>query len=222
MRVIRWFRHEFIPWTRGRMFRTGVPLDQEIEVSTQVVTVANGITLIRIIGLPVFVYLALGRHAWLIAFVLFGILAVLDSIDGYVARRFNQSSKLGSAMDPLTDRITVVTLGVTLVVAGVFPVWLMILVVLRDVLLLALFAIYSKLGRPAPVRRVPITRIGKLANMTLLTCLPFLLLARTGLPGRSAIHAVALVLSCAGIILYYVGFGQYLRAGSSGRADQPA
>lgn len=213
MGIVNWFRLEFVPWTRGRMFRTGLPLDQPVVVTNRVATIANGITLIRLLGLPVFVYLAAVRHAWLIAFILFGVLAVLDSIDGYVARRFSQSTKLGSGLDPFTDRLTVLTISITLVVVGVVPVWLVVLVVLRDVLLLVLVVVFLRLGRPVPVRRIPVTRVGKLATMALLVGLPFLLLARAGLPGGFVIHAGALVLAGSGIVLYYVALGQYVKAG---------
>jgi cardiolipin synthase len=215
MGIVNWFRLEFVPWTRGRMFRTGVPFDQPVTVTTRVATVANGITLIRLLGLPVFVYLAAVRHSWLIAFALFGLLAVLDSMDGYVARRFNQSTKLGSALDPLTDRLTILTLSITLVVVGVIPLWVVALVALRDVLLLALVAVFSKLGLPTPVRRIPVTRVGKLATMALLAGLPFLLLARVSLPGGFVIHICGLVLTGSGIALYYIALWQYLRAGIS-------
>jgi cardiolipin synthase len=113
MRFAHWLTRRFIPWTRGRMFRTGVALDQPVVVTRRVFTVANGITLIRLLGLPVFVHLV-WRHEWMIAFLLVGVLACLDSIDGYVARRFNQATKLGAALDPVTDRLTVVTLVVAL------------------------------------------------------------------------------------------------------------
>jgi cardiolipin synthase len=213
MWLVRWLTSRFIPWTHGRMFRTGVALDQPVVVTRRVFTVANGITLVRLLGLPLFVYLLVWRRDWLIAFLLVGVLACLDSIDGYVARRFNQATKLGAALDPLTDRLTVVTLVAALVVTGVLPLWLAGLVLLRDLLLLTMVGVFSRLGRPLPVSRVPVTRIGKLATMALLVGLPFLLLARVDLPGRPVLRAGALTLACVGTVLYYVALGQYVRAG---------
>jgi cardiolipin synthase (CMP-forming) len=212
MGVVRWFRVGFFPWTRGRMFRTGVPLDQEIDVTSRVATVANGITLLRLLGLPVFVYLA-ARHAWLIAFIVGGVLAALDPMDGYVARRFNQSTKLGSALDTLTDRLSLVTLSITLALVDVIRLWLVILIILRVALRLVMPAIFRGLGRSVPITGVAVTRLGKVATMTLLTSLPFLLLAQSDLPGRFAIHGTALSFVCVGIVLYYVRFGQYVKAG---------
>jgi cardiolipin synthase (CMP-forming) len=222
MGTVTWFRDSFIPWTRGRMFRTGVPLDSPVIVTNRVFTIANALTLIRLLGLPLFVYLAAFRRTWLLAFIVFGVLAVLDTIDGYVARRFNQSTRLGAALDPLTDRLTVLTVCVILVITKVIPVWLVVLVLLRDLLLLALVAVLARLGRPLPVSQIPVTRIGKLANMTLLVGLPFLLLARTSIPGRSTVHIAALVLVCGGAVLYYVGLVQYAKAGITSRAPTTA
>ena len=220
--VVNWVRDEFVPWVRGRMFRTGVPLDQPLVVTNRVVTTANGITLIRLLALPLFVYLAVVRRDWLLAFSLFCLSAVLDSMDGYVARRFNQSTKLGGALDPLTDRLTVLTASVTLVVVGVIPLWLMALVLLRDVLLLAMVVVFLWLGRPLPVSRIPVTRIGKLATLALLASLPVLLLARVDLPGGAVIHLGALLLTCAGIVLYYIALWQYAKAGARQQAPSAA
>lgn len=197
------------------MFRTGVPLDQAVIVTNRVVTIANVITLIRLLGLPLFVYLSAIRHAWVVSFVFVGVLAVLDTLDGYVARRFNQATKLGAALDPLTDRLTVVTVGVTLFVIGVIPLWLVALILLRDGLLLILAAMLAGLGRPVPAGRIPVNRAGKMATMALLVGLPFLMLARAGLPGRPEIHAAGLLLTGLGALLYYVALGQYAKTGLS-------
>ncbi|MEU3988985.1 CDP-alcohol phosphatidyltransferase family protein [Streptomyces platensis] len=150
---------------------------------------ADGITLVRLLGLPLFVYLLVWRHDWLIAFLLIRVLACLDSVDGYVARRFNRVTKLGAALAPLTDRLTVVTLVAALVVTGVLPPWLAVLVLLRDLLPIAVVGVFSRLGRPLPICRVPVTRIGKLPTRALLVGLPFLLFARAGLPGRPVLQA---------------------------------
>src|SRR5262249_20347424 len=124
-----------------------------------------------------------------------------------------QATKLGAALDPLTDRLTVVTLVAALVVTGVLPPWLAGLVLLRDLLLLAVVGVFSWLGRPLPVSRGPVTRIGKLATLAPLGGLPFLLLARVDLPARPVVYAGALILACVGTVLYYVALGQYVRAG---------
>jgi cardiolipin synthase len=209
---VRWVTGEFIPWVQGRMFRTGIPPDETLVVTNRVFTVANAITFVRLLALPFFVVLA-ARHAWLWAFLLLGGLAVLDSLDGYVARRFKQTTKLGNALDPVTDRATVITVSVTLVATGIIPLWLAAAILARDVVLLAMVGVLHRLGRPLPVSRVPVTRVGKLATAALLVGIPLLVLSPLRLPGRSVIHAAALLLTLTGVALYYVALGQYAKAG---------
>jgi len=98
--IVKRVRHGLVPWLLGRMWRTGVHLDQPVAMTDRVFTVANGITVFRLLALPLFVYLAVVRKEWLAAVALFGLLAFLDTMDGYVARRFNQVTKLGSTLDP--------------------------------------------------------------------------------------------------------------------------
>jgi cardiolipin synthase (CMP-forming) len=71
-------------------------------------------------------------HAWLSAFFLLAVLVFPDSLDGYVARRFNQATQLGRVLDPITARTTMAAAGITLCVAGVIYWWLVALIVLPD------------------------------------------------------------------------------------------
>jgi cardiolipin synthase (CMP-forming) len=213
MGVVKLLRHEFIPWTRGRMFRSGIPLGQPIELTNRVVTVANGITVIRLLGLVPFVYLTVVRHSWLLAFLLCWLFGVLDTLDGYVARRFNQVSKLGSALDPATDRLTVIVVVITLAVVGIIPWWLLAMVAVRDVLLAALFLTLKGTGRPTLITHIPVTRASKLATMALLAGISLLVLAKVGISGGTMIRNVAVCLTLGGLALCYVALGQYAKVG---------
>jgi cardiolipin synthase (CMP-forming) len=208
----RWLIKTAIPWLRWRMFRTGVPLDARVTVTDKTFTVASAITAIRIAGLPAFVYLALGRHAWFASFLVFGTLAFLDSIDGYVARRYDQVTKIGSMMDHVADRVTIFVIALTLLAVGILPLEIVALIVVRDVLLLVIVTILGQFGRPLPTGRVPITRTGKLATMLLLVGLPTLILHNTSVLGADVIYWFALALTWCGVCLYYISFVQYVRA----------
>jgi cardiolipin synthase (CMP-forming) len=211
--VTKWLRHEFIAWTRGRMFRSGIPLGQSTELTNRVVTVANGITVIRLLGLVPFVYLTVVRHSWLLSFLLCWLFGVLDTLDGYVARRFNQVSKLGSALDPATDRLTVIMVVIALAVVGVIPWWLLVVVAVRDVLLAALFLTLKGTGRPTLITHIPVTRASKVATMAFLAGVSLLVLAKVGISGGTLIRDVAVLLTLGGLALYYVALGQYAKAG---------
>jgi cardiolipin synthase len=211
--VKHWLFHSVTPWLRWRMFRTGVAPDADVRVQERTFTWANVITLMRLVGLPLFAYAALAEHAWFLSFIIFGTVSFLDSIDGYVARRFDQVTKLGSMMDHIVDRATIVAAVLTLLAAKVIPLVVVVLVVARDVLLLVIVTVLGQFGRPLPTGRVPITRTGKLATMIFLVALPFVVLGRSSIFGHDVIHSVALALTWIGVGLYYVAFVQYVRAG---------
>ncbi|WP_433684720.1 CDP-alcohol phosphatidyltransferase family protein [Nocardia sp. CA-119907] len=206
-------RGRLLPWAGGRLFRSGIPLDQPVVVTDRVLTAANGITIFRLLALPVCVYLVVAHEQWVAAFGLLGFLVFLDTMDGYVARRFNQATKLGTYLDPVVDRITVLTVGAMLVVVHIIPAWLALLVVLRDALLVVLGLTLKRLGRPRPGIQVPITRISKLATILLLTGLAFLLLSRADLSVHTTVYYGALLMLWIGIVLYYIALGQYFKAG---------
>ncbi len=96
---------------------------------------ANIITLGRLLSVPVVVWLIIDG-AMMPAFVLFVIAGISDAVDGFLARRFNQHSELGSYLDPLADKALLVGVYVTLGHVGYLPAWLVILVVFRDVLII--------------------------------------------------------------------------------------
>ncbi len=175
-------------------------------VHDRLLTVPNVITAVRLAGLPVFVWLVLGpaRYGW--AFVVLVLIASTDWIDGYVARRFDQVSRIGKVVDPLVDRLLLATASVTLVIAGLLPWPLLVLIVLRDAVVLGAGLIWFK-GVP----QIAVSRLGKLATALLMIGIPGFLLAGTGLRGAVVIRGVALVCTLAGIVAYYVAAARYGR-----------
>ena len=97
---------------------------------------ANLITLGRLLAVPLVVWLILSRD-YTLTFWLFAAASVSDAIDGYVAKHFNQRSDLGALLDPIADKTLIVSLFITLGLAGDLPTWLVILVVFRDLCLMA-------------------------------------------------------------------------------------
>lgn len=95
---------------------------------------ANLLSLARLLSVPVTVWLMLGGE-WLYAFVLFVVAGVTDALDGYLARHHNMESELGAFLDPLADKALMISTYVALGIHGDLPVWLVILVVSRDLLI---------------------------------------------------------------------------------------
>jgi cardiolipin synthase (CMP-forming) len=135
-------------------------------------TVANQLTLLRMLLIPAFVILVVyHRPGWALAtFVLAGI---TDGLDGLIARRSGQQTSLGAWLDPMADKLLLVTTFVVLTVPGTdlvnrFPLWLTILVITRDVVIVTTVAIVTAV---MGVRTFQPSIYGKLATgVYLLTC----------------------------------------------------
>lgn len=115
------------------------------------ITIPNLISVVRLILVPVAIdALVTGRYD--VAFWVFLAAGVSDGIDGWIARRFDQRSELGAYLDPLADKALLVSIFVTLGLVGVLPVWLVILVVSRDVLIVGGVVLSWVLGSGVPIR----------------------------------------------------------------------
>ena len=95
----------------------------------------NLITFGRLLTVPITVYLLM-QSAYLAAFILFLLAGASDALDGYLAKRNNQTTELGAILDPLADKALLVGVYVTLGLQGNLPSWLVVLVVFRDVLII--------------------------------------------------------------------------------------
>src|SRR5688572_7675873 len=84
-----------------------------------VFTVPNALTVLRFMGVPLFIWLVLAQKEYGWAVLVLVVMAGTDWVDGYVARRFDQASRLGRVMDPIADRLALIAVAVTLVIAGV-------------------------------------------------------------------------------------------------------
>ncbi|HTC19032.1 MAG TPA: CDP-alcohol phosphatidyltransferase family protein, partial [Stellaceae bacterium] len=109
--------------------------------------VPNIISLARLLSAPLGVWFIL-NHDLTGAFWLFVAAGLSDAVDGFIAKHFNQSSELGELLDPIADKALIVSLFVTLGLAGDLPTWLVILVVFRDLLIIGGFLLAATLTQP--------------------------------------------------------------------------
>lgn len=98
----------------------------------KILTVANVITIVRIILIPVFIVLLFNKQN-VPAFIVFVIACISDGVDGFVARHFNQGSKLGVVLDPIADRGLILAGSIVLCMLDRLPMWIVVLVFLRDI-----------------------------------------------------------------------------------------
>ena len=136
-------------------------------------TIPNALTFLRFLGIPLFIYLALSKQAdgWAILVLATG--GATDYFDGKLARALNQESKFGEIADPTIDRLYIAAVLIVLYIRDAIPLWLIIILVARDVVLAGV-ALVLQLKGFAPLK---VTYLGKAATFNLLYAFPFLLLA---------------------------------------------
>lgn len=99
-------------------------------------SVPNALSILRII-LTVPVVMTLLNHQYFLAMVLFFIAGVTDALDGWIAKRYSFESRLGSILDPVADKLLLVSSFITLYIIGLLPIWLLVLVFLRDFMIVS-------------------------------------------------------------------------------------
>jgi cardiolipin synthase len=136
-----------------------------------VVTVPNALSFIRLLGVPLFLWLILNDRDGAAIIVLM-VAGWTDYFDGKIARRYNQVSKLGQILDPAADRLYILSTLVGLTIRDVIPLWVPVLLIGRDVVLAATLPLLRRHGYGP----LPVSFIGKAATFNLLYAFPFLLL----------------------------------------------
>jgi CDP-diacylglycerol--glycerol-3-phosphate 3-phosphatidyltransferase len=170
----------------------------------RVLTIPNVLSGIRVLGAPVFLWLILGPKADGLALGVLMLSGATDYFDGALARRLNQTSRLGQLLDPAADRLYILATLVGLTIRHVIPLWLTLFLVARDVMLTGCVPRLRRLGYgPA----LPVHYLGKAATFNLLYAFPFLLLADHSGPGMSELQTLASVFGWAfaiwGTALYW-------------------
>jgi cardiolipin synthase len=165
----------------------------------RVVTVPNILSAIRILLIPVFVWLLLNDGTEAAGLLLFGAILATDWIDGYIARRTNQVTNLGKLLDPVADRLAIAAGLIALMVRGAVPVWAGLLVILRDLVVLIAGGFLATRSRV----RIDVRWIGKAATMALMLGIPMIAWANFGLWAEDLARVVGWTLYAVGIVLYY-------------------
>ena len=135
-------------------------------------TIPNAITVARILAIPFIVH-AILHGAWMQAFVLFALAGASDGVDGYIARHFNQKSRLGTYLDPLADKGLTIAVFSAFAARDIVPVWLLVLIVARDVAIVAGAGMMAVRGSAAAIQPLMISKV----NTTVLILLACWLLA---------------------------------------------
>jgi cardiolipin synthase len=146
--------------------------DDEVAVSHRVLTIPNVISIIRLAGVPLFLWLILVPEADGLALAVLAISGASDYADGYLARKLNQTSKLGAILDPVADRLYILSTVIGLGIRDIIPWWMVIILPARDAFLWCLVPFLRTRGYSA----LPVHFLGKAATANLLYAFPLLLL----------------------------------------------
>ena len=196
----------------------------ELEVD-RILTAPNAITTVRLLCVPLFLYLLFAResHGW--AAFLLGTLGATDWIDGYVARRFNQTSNFGKMYDPTVDRFMLVVAIVAIMIDGSVPLWYAGIILTREVVVSIWVVAITAMG----AKRMNVTWWGKCGTFANMAAFPwFLFAAETSWSSgvRQAWRIAAYAAAVPGVVFSLLAAWQYVGLGrealAEGRAERAA
>ncbi len=129
-------------------------------------TIPNLITILRFLLVPA-VVLAMLQARWDWAFAGFAVAGISDGVDGFIARHFNQHSRLGAYMDPMADKLLLVSVFVVLGIAGELPLWLVVLAVSRDAMIVFAVLLSSVMGQPVEMKPLVVSKLNTAVQLVL-------------------------------------------------------
>ncbi len=148
--------------------QAAAPLDSVHVKRGRCVTIPNFITVLRFVLVPAIVVAMLYRRMDL-AFAGFLVAGVSDGIDGFIARQLNQRSELGAWLDPVADKLLLVSVVIVLGMLGHLPVWLVVLIVSRDILIVGAVIMQSLFGNPMEVKPLMVSKANTVAQIVMVT-----------------------------------------------------
>ncbi|WP_315920354.1 CDP-alcohol phosphatidyltransferase family protein [Mesorhizobium sp. SP-1A] len=173
-------------------------------------TIPNLITILRFLLVPAIVFAMLeARWGW--AFTGFVVAGISDGVDGFIARRFDQRSRLGAYLDPMADKILLVSVFVVLGFVGELPLWLVVVAVSRDVLIVCAVILSSVMGQPVEMQPLMVSK----ANTVMQIVLAAVALAELGYglslgPVRPALIMISGLLTVASTAAYLVAWLRHM------------
>lgn len=184
----------------------------------RILSLPNVVTSIRLVLVPVFVWLVVQPHHryWFAAAVLLAALGSTDWVDGQLARRLDQVTTLGKILDPTADRVLLATAAISILALGAVPVPIAVLTLSREVLV-AVAAVGLAL---AGVRRIDVTLVGKAAAFGLMCAFPLFLAGHSTVSWHHVALILAWVAATGGLVLGWVSILVYIPLVRAALADR--
>jgi cardiolipin synthase len=173
--------------------------------SSAIVTIPNVLSFARIATIPLFCWLAANEGTRVWGILLFAVVVSTDWVDGYVARRTGQVTELGRILDPVADRLAIAAGLLTFAIAGIFPFWAALLILVRDVVVVLGGAVLLW-GRNI---RVEVRGIGKIATFSLMAAIAWIAWGNAGGPLGDVLLVGGWLAYVVGIVEYYLAAGLY-------------
>lgn len=170
------------------------------EVSSRIFTVPNALSFIRLLLVPVFLVLIIAGKDGLALLVLV-VSSVSDYLDGVIARRFRQITRLGQLLDPAADRAFIFAALIGLAVRGVIPWWLFAAIVARDLMLVVLGLVLANHGYGP----LPVHHLGKAGTLCLFYALPIIMIGQAFPDATAIANPVGWAFALWGVFLYWWG-----------------
>jgi len=163
------------------------------------------VSFVRLLAVPWFLWLLLGADRTVAAGLLLLAIGATDWIDGWLARRLDQVSKLGKMLDPVADRLAIIAAMIGGLIAGVLPAWFVVPLLVREALMTLLTGWLMLTGRGT----IDVRYLGKLATFLLYGAIPSFYLAAVDV-GRGVFEPLGIGAGAIGLVLYYVVAGAYV------------
>lgn len=185
-----------------------------------VLTIPNVITLIRLVCIPVFVWLIFSQRNYQAAAYLLAVLGATDWVDGYIARHFNQVTTVGKVFDPTVDRLMLVVAAVSLLIVDAVPLWFALVALGRELFVVLAGALVYAMG----AERIDVRFVGKAGALLLMVSMPLFLISIAEIDWANTARLLAYVFGVAGLILSWYSVIEYrsaaLEALQRGRAKR--
>ncbi|MCL2736821.1 MAG: CDP-alcohol phosphatidyltransferase family protein [Propionibacteriaceae bacterium] len=178
--------------------------------TTRILTVPNILSFIRLAGIPVFLWCLLDLHQDIIAVLILVVAGVTDFFDGFLARTWNQVSRLGQVLDPIADRLYILAIILGMAIRGVLPWVLVAVLIARDVMLATLIPSLRARGYAS----LPVHFLGKIATFCLLYAFPFVLVGEQVFPGAVFFATLGWAVVLWGTFFYWWAAILYMYQGS--------
>lgn len=172
----------------------------------RILTIPNVLSVVRLLCVPLFLWLLFGRDDRAGAAILLAVLGATDWVDGYIARHFHQVSAVGKVLDPTADRVLLLTGVLASLVDGSVPAWVAVLALVREVLVAGAAVVLAALG----ARRIDVSWFGKAGTFALMFAFPLFLAGASDLSWNGTAEVLAWLFAVPGLVLAWYAAALYV------------